>query len=136
MAFEAIKQTGLAQTLAFSFHHDADVDAAGVIYAVIDRPQISERIAMIKQSLSYQELTQMDHDELENLVTKEMLDDETLARIGHLGRFLARIGEMMPANSEVMVRDVLTEEEAQAMWRETADEGVSSEAIGRHPLIH
>jgi hypothetical protein len=91
---------------------------------------------MIKQSLSYQELTQMDHDELESLVTKEMLDDETLARIGHLGRFLARIGEMMPANSEVMVRDVLTEEEAQAMWRETADEGVSSEAIGRHPLIH
>jgi hypothetical protein len=72
--------------------------------------------------------------ELENLMTKEILDDETLARIGHLGRFLTRIGEMGPA--DMKVGDVLTEEELQAVWCETADEGTSSEAIGRYPLIH
>jgi hypothetical protein len=83
---------------------------------------------MIRQSLSYQEITQMDHDELENLATKEMLDDETLARIRHLERFFTRIGEMAPANIEVG--------ELQAVWRETADEGISSETVGRRPLIH
>ena len=37
-----------------------------------------------------------------------MLDDETLARIGHLGRFFTRIVEMGPA--DMKVGDVLTDE--------------------------
>ena len=49
-------------------------------------------------------------------------------------RFFTRIGEMAPA--DMKVGDVLTKEELQAVWRETADEGMSSETKGRFPLIH
>jgi hypothetical protein len=62
-----------------------------------------------------------------------MMDVATYG-VGHLGRFFTRIGEMAPA--DMKVGDVLTKEELQAVWRETADEGMSSETIGRYPLIH
>jgi hypothetical protein len=61
-----------------------------------------------------------------------MIDVATYG-VGHLGRFFTRIGEMAP---DMKVGDFLPKEELQAVWRETADEGMSSETIGRYPLIH
>jgi hypothetical protein len=39
----------------------------------------------------------------------------------HLARFYGRVVELMPPDAVVRVRDVLTEEELQAIWRDTAE---------------
>jgi hypothetical protein len=87
-----------------------------------------------RKSLSYEELTRMNPEKLEELAMAGMLDDETHARIEHLGRFFGRLSEMGPA--DMKVGDVVTEEEAQIIWRETADKGATEAKIGRCPLIH
>ena len=91
---------------------------------------------MIKEqrSLSYEELARANRDELERLAEADLLDDATRARCAHLARFFERVRQMGPA--ELKICDVLTEEELQKIWRETADEGVSPRTMGQHHLIH
>jgi hypothetical protein len=77
----------------------------------------------------------LDSAELERLMMAELLDTATLARIAHLGRFFTRLGDLAgPAITTV--EDVLTEQEVQAIWRETADPRASDADIGPHPLLH
>lgn len=87
-----------------------------------------------KKSFSYTDLTNgtISQDWLEKLVDGEMLDDGTLTRIAHLGRFFSRVGAAMP-NPNLKIGDVFTEDELQKFWQETADEGAD---IGRYPLFH
>jgi hypothetical protein len=65
-------------------------------------------------SLSYEQITKLGPKMLEPL--QGMLDDETLARIAHLGRFLERLGGLK------LTRHV-TDEEMEAIFRDTADPG-------------
>ena len=88
---------------------------------------------MKQRSLSYEEILQ-GQEEVERLAVAKLLDDATLARIAHLGRFFSRIAELCPATAQV--GDVFTEQELQAIWRDTADPGASDTDIGRHPLLH
>ena len=66
---------------------------------------------------------------LEALANAGKLNEETLARIG---RFYQRISKACP-NPNLKISDVLTGDELQKFWNETADEGVS---IGQCPLVH
>jgi hypothetical protein len=84
-------------------------------------------------SLSYEEIMQTEPEELKQLAEDELLDEQTLERIGHLGRFFQRIAELGPAG--MTVGDLVTEDELQAVWRETADES-ARETVGHCPLIH
>lgn len=83
-----------------------------------------------KRSLSYEELMATSVEGLQELVAAQMLDDATLARVGHVRRFLGRVAEMVPENAN----DDFTEQELQDIWSETAPEGGQA-AIGRCPLI-
>ena len=88
---------------------------------------------MKQQSLSYVELVELDKaqpEELDRLAAANLLDDATRARVAHLGRFFRRLGELASALA------VLTEQETQAIWRDTADPGVSDADIGHHPPLH
>jgi hypothetical protein len=87
-----------------------------------------------QQSLSYEELLRVGLDDLERLAKPDLLDDATRARCGHLARFFERLSHMGPA--ELKVCDVLTEEELQKIWRETASEGALPHTIERRPLVH
>ena len=69
---------------------------------------------------------------LEALAKSGKLNEETLARIGHVGRFYQRISKACP-NPNLKISDVLTGDELQKFWNETADEGAT---IGRCPLVH
>src|SRR5262249_60772065 len=69
---------------------------------------------------------------LDPLAITKLLDEATLARINHLSRFFGRIGQLGAATAKV--RAVVTDEEAQAIWRQTADPSASDTEIGRHPL--
>jgi hypothetical protein len=89
---------------------------------------------MKQRSLSYEEISATQPEELERLAVEGLLDDATLARIAHLGRFFSRIGELCPAAAKV--GDTLTEPELQAIWRDTAEPSASDADIGRHPLLH
>lgn len=83
---------------------------------------------MAKRSISYEDLGKVDQTELERLARAGMLDDATLGRIAHLGRFLGRLGSLAP--TDLKIGDVFSEDELQAIWRETADEGID---VGRCP---
>jgi len=92
---------------------------------------------MNQRSLSYAELFAMgpeEIEELEPLAVAGLLDDATLERFVHLGRFFTRVGELVPADTNV--EDALTEPELQAIWRETADPCASDEDIGNPPPLH
>lgn len=69
---------------------------------------------------------------LEALANAGKLNEETVARIGHVGRFYQRISKACP-NPNLKIRDVLAGDELQKLWNETADEGVS---IGQCPVVH
>ena len=71
----------------------------------------------------------IDRTKLEALANAGTL---ALARIGHVGRFYQRISKACP-NPNLKIRDVLTGDELQKLWNETADEGVS---IGQCPVVH
>jgi hypothetical protein len=81
-----------------------------------------------QQSLSYEELSRAGRDELERLAQADLLDQATLARCAHLARFFERLRQMGPAQSKIS--DVLTEEEIQKVWRETAEEAASFSPLG------
>jgi hypothetical protein len=100
------------------------------------RPHFSRIPSMIKKqkSLSYAELSRTSRHELERLAEAGLLDHSTLARCAHLARFFERIRQMGPAESKIC--DVLTEDELQKIWRETANEEASPHTTGRRHLIH
>ena len=83
-------------------------------------------------ALTYDEIMRMPGTVLEPLAITKLLDEATLARINHLSRFFGRIGQLGAATAKV--RAVVTDEEAQAIWRQTADPSASDTEIGRHPL--
>ena len=87
-----------------------------------------------QQSLSYEELSRAGRDELERLAKADLLDDTTRARCAHLARFFDRIRQMGPAESRIC--DVLTEEELEKIWRETADEDASPHTMGQRHFVH
>ena len=101
---------------------------------------------MKQRSLSYRELItaltarshllqlELQEEELEQLLAENLLDAATRARLAHLGRFFSRLGELVPAGTKV--GDVLTLEEARAIWRETAAPGASDADIGDPPALH
>jgi hypothetical protein len=86
-----------------------------------------------QRSFSYAELTsgKVSYEELEKLAETGMLDETTMARARHLGRFFERVAKAIP-NPDLKIGDVLTEDELQNFWRETADEGAD---IGQCPLL-
>jgi hypothetical protein len=63
-------------------------------------------------SLSYEQITKLGPEMLEPL--QGMLDDETLGRCVHLGRFLKRIGALKRTRH-------VADEEMEAIFRDTAD---------------
>ena len=69
---------------------------------------------------------------LESLAKSGKLNQETLTRIGHVGRFYRRISKACP-NPDLKISDVLTRDELQKFWNETADQGSE---IGQCPLVH
>jgi hypothetical protein len=86
------------------------------------------------KSFSYFELMsgKIAHTKLEALANAGKLNKETLARIGHVGRFYQRVSTACP-NRNLKISDVLTRDELQKFWSETADEGAR---IGQCPLVH
>jgi hypothetical protein len=89
---------------------------------------------MSKRSLSYTELTELmrgDQSKFEAMVEAGMLDDETCARIDHLGRFFLRLSNASP-NPELIVGDVFSEDEVKKIFDETADRDAD---VGRCPLL-
>ncbi|MGE5166064.1 MAG: hypothetical protein ACM3Z4_15265 [Hyphomicrobiales bacterium] len=91
---------------------------------------------MSKLSYSYLELVSMyndDSDVLNELAENGMLDDETLARAEHLGRFFRRVREAC-RNPNLKVGDHLSDDEVQRIFDETAEKGAD---VGRcPPLLH
>ena len=88
---------------------------------------------MIKLSFSYGQLMsgKINPTKLEALVNAGKLNEETRARIGHVGRFYQRISKACP-NPNLKISDVLTGDELQKFWNETADEGAT---VGQCPII-
>jgi len=86
------------------------------------------------KSFSYDELMsgKIARTTLEALAKAGKLNEETLARIGHVGRFYQRISKACP-NPNLKISDVLTGDELQKFWDETTDEGAR---IGQCPLVH
>jgi hypothetical protein len=89
---------------------------------------------MSVKSFSYHELMsgKIGRTRLEALANAGKLNQETLARIGHVGRFYQRLGKACP-DPNLRISDVLTGDQLQKIWNETADEGV---IVGRCPLVH
>ena len=89
---------------------------------------------MKQRSLSYETILKMQPEEIGRLAAAKLLDDATLARIAHLGRFFTRVGELCPSTAKV--EDLFTEQELQVIWRDTADPDASDPDIGCHPFLH
>jgi len=89
---------------------------------------------MSAKSFSYHELMsgKINRTKLEALANAGKLNQETLARIGHVGRFYQRLSKACP-NPNFRISDVLTGDQLQKIWNETADEGVIT---GQCPLVH
>ena len=88
---------------------------------------------MKTKSFSYHELMsgKINRAKLEALANAGKLNEETLARIGHVGRFYQRVSKACP-NTNLKISDILTGNELQKFWNETADEGVT---IDQRPLV-
>jgi len=88
---------------------------------------------MKTKSFSYHELMsgKINRAKLEALANAGKLNEETLARIGHVGRFYQRVSKACP-NTNLKISDILTGNELQKFWNETADEGVT---IDQCPLV-
>jgi hypothetical protein len=86
------------------------------------------------KSFSYSELMsgKITRTSLEAWANAGRLSEETLARIGHVGRFYQCIRKACP-DRNFKISDVLTGEELQKFWNETAEEGAT---IGQCPLVH
>jgi hypothetical protein len=86
------------------------------------------------KSFSYSELMsgKITRTRVEAWANAGKLSAETLVRIGHFGWFYQCIRKACP-DPNFKISDVLTGEELQKFWNETADEGAT---IGRCPLVH
>jgi hypothetical protein len=81
----------------------------------------------LKVSFSYNELMSGDRRlEIENFAETGMLDDKTIARVGHIDRFYKSVGNAMP-NPYLKISDVFTTEEMWKFWQKTAPEGADIE---------
>lgn len=88
-----------------------------------------------QQSLTYEELSRANRDDLERLAEAGLLDDATRARCAHLARFFERLRQMGPP--ELKICDVLTEGDLEKIWRETANEDASPHTTTRQRhLVH
>jgi hypothetical protein len=87
-----------------------------------------------KLSFSYEQLIggEVPADRLQELLEADKLDEATINRVLHIGRFLAKLQNSVP-NPDVPVGDVLTNEEIQAIWDETADPDAD---VGRCPMLN
>jgi hypothetical protein len=70
--------------------------------------------------------------QLQELLDTDKLDQETISRVLHIGRFLAKLENSVP-NPNLPVSDVLTNEEIQRIWNETADPDAD---VGRCPMLN
>jgi len=86
---------------------------------------------MSMKSFSYHELMsgKIDRTKLETLANAGKLNEETLARIGHVSRFYQCVSKACP-DPNLKISDVLTGDELQ--MNETADEGAT---VGQCPII-
>ena len=93
---------------------------------------------MSTKSFSYFELMngKITLSKLEAVTNARGLNEETLARIGHVGRFYQRIRTASP-NFDLKIGDVLTGDVLQKFWNETAERRdcsrpMSASALGCH----
>ena len=88
---------------------------------------------MSMKSFSYHELMsgKIDRTKLETLANAGKLNEETLARIDHVSRFYQCVSKACP-DPNLKISDVLTGDELQKFWNETADEGAT---VGQCPII-
>ncbi|HEY6701438.1 MAG TPA: hypothetical protein VI137_11600 [Pseudolabrys sp.] len=88
---------------------------------------------MSMKSFYYHELMsgKIDRTKLETLANAGKLNEETLARIGHVSRFYQCVSKACP-DPNLKISDVLTGDELQKFWNETADEGAT---VGQCPII-
>jgi hypothetical protein len=89
---------------------------------------------MSRKSFSYHELMsgKIDRIILEKLANAGRLNEETLARIGHVGRFYQCVSKACP-DPNLKISDMLTGDELQKIWNETAETG---DTTGQCPLVH
>jgi hypothetical protein len=94
-------------------------------------------MTMRQLSLSYEELWRAGRDELRRLVEADLLDEPTRARCVHLARFFEKVSQMAgPMASSAKVREFLSEQQLQKIWRETTEDGTSPLTIEPRPLVH
>jgi hypothetical protein len=93
-------------------------------FDLLHRTIKTDRIQIMsgKRSFSYEQLTrgEVSQDRLQELLEADKLDEATISRVLHIGRFLAKLQNSVP-NPDLPVVDVLTNEDIQAIWNETAD---------------
>jgi hypothetical protein len=88
-------------------------------------------------SLSYEELWRAGRDDLKRLVEADLLDEPTRARCVHLARFFEKVSQTAgPTASNAKVRDFLSEQQLQKIWRETTEDGASLLTVDPRPLVH
>jgi hypothetical protein len=129
------------QWLSLTSRSYASVDTGGYLsasYAARLRrngpAEITQDARWQMKSFSYSELMsgKITRTRVEAWANTGKLSAETLVRIGHVGRFYQCIRKACP-DPNFKISDVLTGEELQKFWNETADEGAT---IGRCPLVH
>jgi hypothetical protein len=94
-----------------------------------------------QRSLSYEELSRGGRELIDRLAEGGPLDEATRARCEHLGRFFARLGQVVGQVADrvagrTLLGAVLSEDELLKIWHETADEGASPSTSKQRPLFH
>jgi hypothetical protein len=94
-----------------------------------------------QRSLSYEELSRGGRELIDRLAEGGPLDEATRARCEHLGRFFARLGQVVGQVADrvagrTLLGAVLSEDELLKIWHETADEGASPRTSKQRPLFH
>ncbi len=104
------------------------LDKRVMAYEVLE--QLKDELGM--KPLSYEKIASTASERLLRLAKSGLLTDGDVARIKHWDRFLQRIANSMP-NPNLKAQDVLTEEELQKLFQETAEPGTD---VGKCPLLH
>jgi hypothetical protein len=96
--------------------------------------QIGRSAMGVKLSFSYEQLMggEVSQVRLQELIEADKLDEVTISRVLHIGRFLAKLENSVP-NPDLPVADVLTTAEIQRIWNETADPDAD---VGRCPMLN
>ena len=87
-----------------------------------------------KLSFSYEQLIsgEVSQARLHELIEADKLDEATIGRALHIGRFLAKLENSVP-NPDLPVGDVLTNKDIHTIWNETADPDAD---VGRSPMLN